>query len=132
MRDPFFRPLTSLSSSQDSLFHRIRDNFRQLFAPVRIFPSSANGAPLHLPRWGGIARPSRAHSASLVTHAAIIVALLLAAVHPPTSLPKRPTSGDGIKSLLPPPKDLLDRLRGHNPSDGTGSGGGRTPIPATS
>ena len=38
-----------MSSSQDSLFHRIRDNFRQLFAPVRIFPSSANGAPLHLP-----------------------------------------------------------------------------------
>lgn len=46
MRDPFFRPFGS--SPQDSLLQRIRENFRQAFAPARILPSSANGAPIHL------------------------------------------------------------------------------------
>lgn len=46
MRDPFFRPFSP--SPRDSWLQRIRENFRQAFSPARIFPSSANGAPLHL------------------------------------------------------------------------------------
>ena len=104
MSDPSFRPLASLSSSQDSLLHRIRDNFQQLFAPVRIFPSSANGAPLHMPRGERTARAGHAQSASLLTHAAVITALVLAAAHPPSSGPRRPTSGEVAGGILRTPK----------------------------
>ena len=130
MRDPFFRLLTSLSSSRDSWFHRIRDNFQQLLAPGRIFPSSANGAPLHLPRWQKSPRSGCAQSASLLTHAAIITALVIAAVHPQSSNPKPnlPREPGGILSV---PGDLLDRLRGLHPSGGTGSGSGHDLLPPT-
>jgi len=131
MRDPSFRPLASLSSSQDSLLHRIRDNFQQLFAPVRIFPSSANGAPLHMPRGERTARAGHAQSASLLTHAAVITALVLAAAHPPSSGPRRPTSGEVAGGILRTPKDLLERLRGLHPSGGTGSGSGHDLLPPT-
>ncbi len=131
MRDPFFRPLTSVSSSRDSLFHRIRENFQQVFAPVRIFPSSANGAPLHLPRWDSPAQSNRAHSASLLTHAAVIASPVLAAAHPPSSNPKRPTSGEVAGGILRTPKDLLEQLRGLHPSGGTGNGSGHDLLPPT-
>jgi hypothetical protein len=88
MRDPFSRLFSSLSSSQDSLLHRIRENFHQLLTPARIFPSSANGAPIHLPRWERSPRSSRAQGASLITHGAIITALALIAVQP-----RRPLGG---------------------------------------
>lgn len=128
MRDPFFRPFSS--SPRDSLLQRIRGNLSQAFAPTRIFPSSANGAPLHALRWERSARSNRAHSASLLTHAAIITALLVAAIHPPkVDRNKRPS--DGPSGILSVPRGLLDKLRSLNPSDGRGSGGGKTPIPAT-
>ena len=131
MRDPFCRPFASLSSSRDSLLQRIRENFRQAFAPVRIFPSSANGAPLHALLWGRSARSNRAHSVSLLTHAVVIAALLMAAVHPSSGDPNRIPSGPKVPGILPAPRDLLDVLRSLHPSDGRGSGGGRTPIPTT-
>jgi len=59
MRDPLSRFLSSLPSSQDSLIYRIRDNFHQLLAPAHAFPSSANGAPLHLMRAEKSARASQ-------------------------------------------------------------------------
>jgi protein TonB len=130
MRDPFFRPFSAFTSSRDSLLQRIRENLRQAFAPVRIFPSSANGAPLHALRWEKSARSSRAHSASLLAHAAVITALLVAAVHPPKPNQKGPLPGEpgGVFSV---PRNLLDELHSLHPSDGRGSGGGKTPILTT-
>ena len=128
MRDPFFRPFDS--SSRDSWLQRIRENFRQAFAPVRISPSSANGAPLRALRWEQSPRSRRAQSTSLLTHAAVIAALLLAAAHRPSHNPKPPRPGEAGE-VFPAPPDLLSTLRSLNPSDGRGSGGGRTPIPAT-
>jgi periplasmic protein TonB len=129
MRDPFFRPFVSLSSSRDSLLQRIRENFRQAFAPVRILPSSVNGAPLHGLRWERSSRLNRAQSASLVTHAAIIAALLL------LTIPARhltPPTPPGVKiPTVRTPRDLWAAITGRNPSEGRGSGGGKTPIPAT-
>ena len=127
MRDPFFRPFSS--SPRDSWLQRIRENFRQAFAPARIFPSSANGAPLHSVRWERSPRSNRAHSASLLTHAAVITALLVAAAHPPRVV-KKPGSGQA-GGVFPVTRGLLDELRSLNPSDGKGSGGGNKPIPAT-
>jgi len=131
MRDPFFRPFTSLSSSRDSLLQRIRENFRQAFAPVRIFPSAANSAPLHALRWGRSARSNRAHSVSLLTHAAVIMALLMAAVHPPSRDPNRIPLAPKVPGILSAPKDLLDLLRGATPRGGTGNGSGHDLLPPT-
>ena len=129
MRDPFFRSFSS--APRDSLLQRIRENFRQAFAPMHNFPSSANGAPLHALRWERSPRSRRAQSTSLLTHAAVIAALLLAAAHPPSHNPKPPHSGE-VGGVFPAPPDLLKTLFNLRPSDGRGSGGGRTPIPATS
>jgi len=59
MRDPFSRNFLCLASSRESWLNRIRKNFQQLLAPARIFPSSANGAPLHLLRWEKSERAGR-------------------------------------------------------------------------
>jgi periplasmic protein TonB len=130
MRDPFFRPLPAFLSSRDSLLQRIRENFQQAFAPMGISPSSANGAPLHLLRWGRSPRLKRAQSVSLVTHAAIIATLLLLAIparH--VTIPVPP--GIKIRAHIGTPRDLWAAMMGRNPSEGRGSGGGKTPIPAT-
>ena len=129
MRDPFFRPFSSLP--RDSWLQRIRENFTQAFAPARIFPSSANGAPLHFVRWERSAKSNRAHSASLLTHAAVITALLVAAAHAPNVDRNKPPFRGEAPGILPPPKDLLDILRGSNPRGGTGNGSGHDLLPPT-
>jgi len=130
MRQPSFLPFASVSSTHDSLFQRIRENFDQASGPARIFPSSANGAPLHLPRWGRSARSGRAQGASLATHAAILTALALAAVHAPKGdpVPIPPGENGGI---VPVTRDLLGVLRGLNPRGGTGNGSGHDALPPT-
>src|SRR5258705_5777715 len=82
MRDPLSRRFTSLQSSSDSWSLRVRENLRQLFTAVPLFPSSANGAPIHLPRWEPSARSGRAQSISAVIHAAIVCAAVILAAHP--------------------------------------------------
>src|SRR6266436_5893868 len=82
MRDSFVRSLLSSVSSRDTLIQRIRGNFRDAMTPGKWKMSSANGAPLHLLRFGRSARMSRAQAVSLLTHAAIILALALLATHP--------------------------------------------------
>lgn len=132
MRDPFSRPLPAFLSSRDSLLRRIRENFREAFMPARIFPSSANGAPLHALRWQPSVRSSRAQSVSLLTHAAVIAALLVAAaVHPPSPNPNSPPSGGRVPGILPAPRGLLDLLRGASPRGGTGNGSGHDVLQPT-
>lgn len=131
MREPFFRPLASCSSSQNSLFQRIRENLQQALARAHRFPSSANGAPFDLPRWGQSPRLGRAQSASLLTHAALITALALLTI--PVRHAKLPALPAGVRipSHVSTPADLWNSMMGHHGSDGRGSGGGRTPLPAT-
>jgi len=131
MRDPLSRDFSSLQPSEDSWVHRVRENFRQLITPSRIFPSSANGAPIHLLVQGKSARSGQAHSVSVLTHAAIIASLALVAMHPPGEKPNPLSPSDMIHSVLPMPRDLLDTLRGHNPSGGTSSGMGHGLLPPT-
>ncbi len=82
MRDSFLRSLFSSSSSRDNLLNRIRANFRDALTPEKWKMSSANGAPLHLLRFDGSSHASRAQGVSFLTHAAMIAALALIAMHP--------------------------------------------------
>ena len=77
MRDPLSRSFTSLSISRDSWLHRVRENFQQFLTPARIFPSSANGAPLHLLTIRRTATAGRARTVSLLTHAVVLSGILL-------------------------------------------------------
>lgn len=77
MRDPLSRDFSALQPSQDSWVHRVRDNFHQLLTPARIFPLSANGAPLHLLSLKRSETLGGARAVSLLTHAALLCAILL-------------------------------------------------------
>jgi protein TonB len=131
MRDPFSRRFSSQQSSTDSWPLRVRENLRQLFTAAPLFPSSANGAPIHLLRWEKSARSGCAQSASFLTHAAILGAVIVFAVHPPGAKRQPLPPGDKKESILPAPPDLLDLLRGHNPNGGRGSGTGHDLLPPT-
>ncbi len=131
MRDPLSRDFSSLQPSADSWVHRVRENFHQLITPSRIFPSSANGAPIHLLVQGKSERSGQAHSVSVLTHAAIIASLALVAMHPPGKNPNPLSPSNEIHSVLPMPQDLLEALRGHSPSGGTSSGMGHDLLPPT-
>src|SRR3989441_12325444 len=77
MRDPLSRDFSSHEPSRDSWLRRVRDNFHQLLAPAHIFPSSANGAPLHLLTFKRTATAGGARTASLLTHAVLLSGILL-------------------------------------------------------
>ena len=129
MRDPLSRRFSALPS-RDSWLQRVRENLRQLLVPVRAFPSSANGAPLHAVKWERSPRSSRAQGASLVTHAAILAAIaLLAAQTPVRKQPPDPSDKTG--GSIPLSRYLLDALRGNQPNAGSGSGSGHDTQPPT-
>jgi protein TonB len=131
MRDPLSREFSSLQQSKDSWHQRVRDNFQQFLKPARVFPMSANGAPIYLLRWGKSSRSGSAQSVSLLTHAAIIVLLAFVAVRPPGSHRDPLLPGDKIRGTIAVPPGLLEFLRGNHPSDGRGSGTGHDLLPAT-
>lgn len=122
MRDTLSR---AFSSSQDSWLDRVRENFCQLLAPGRNFPSSANGAPIHLPRWEKSPRIGRAQIVSLLTHAAFIGGLALVALYPPGLKPRAFPPGDKSPPAISVSGALLDIFRGGHPNGGNGSGTGR-------
>ena len=126
MRDPFSRSVPAFSSSSDSLLQRIRENFHQAFAPVRMFPTTANGAPIHVLSWrrGATVRASR--TISLATHLILIVGLFL--LHVETSKHRNVGAGSGpkesgIRALLPFPRQVFGQ-----PSPGMKSGGGENDL----
>lgn len=127
MRDPFSRPFSSLSSSQNSLFHRIRDNFQQLLTPARIFPSSANGAPLHVLTPSRTSLASGPRAISFLTHAALLTGLILLNLQvpgrrPPGGGPRIPMRGPFTFFRAP------DQSRFGQPSLGKKGGGGEEDL----
>ena len=131
MRDPLLRPFSSLPSSTDSWFARVRENLRQLFTSVRFLASSANGAPIHSLKWESPTRTGRAQSVSFLTHGAILLALVVLAF--PSRNPKtNPLPPDvKISGHFPVPTRLLRSLFGEHPSDGRGKGSGHGLLPPT-
>jgi periplasmic protein TonB len=77
-------------------------------------------------------RLGRAQYGSMLMHTAIILALAIWAVHPSAQKPSRTPAGDSSRQLTPLSPELLRHLLGPDPSSGSGSGGNRDPLPATS
>ena len=116
--------------TSESWFSRVRENFRQAFASTGLTHSSSNGAPIHLLDVASTGKAGRAQTASLLTHAAIIVALALLAIRTHTSPTKTDHDIDVMSGhlLFSPPSDVA----GDHPSLGHKAGGGEhDPIPAT-
>jgi protein TonB len=130
MRDSLSRSFGGVQDSRDSWMQRVRDNFRQLLTPVRIIPSSANGAPLHLLTIRRTANASRARMVSLLTHAAMIAGILL--LNSSSHLDKFTKSGHetvshGPLTFSPPPED---NQFGKPALGKKGGGGEEDPRPA--
>src|SRR5437588_1019888 len=127
MRESFPRSLCSSASSADNLINRIRRNFRDALTPEKWKMSSANGAPLPFDR---ARQSSRAQGISFLTHAAVIAAMALMAMHP-FKTAKTPDIGAAR---------VLERLRFPShfssstapaPDPGAGSGGSHVEISTT-
>ena len=123
MRQPSFRPFASVSSSRESLFQRIRENFQQSFAPAQIFRSSANRAPLDVLPWQHPSPASGSRTISLLAHALLVFGLLFlhGQLGPPKGhgeVPETPFTG-GF-TFFPVP----ERSQAREPSLGLHSGGG--------
>jgi periplasmic protein TonB len=131
MRDSFLRFKFPPANSEDNLIARIRGNFRDAFNAGKWKMSSANGAPLHLPRFDSSPHASRSQGVSFLTHAAMISALTVIALHP---LKETKNPENGATRVVPhlkfPPRFLLPNS-GSTSDPGGGSGGGRVPIPTT-
>ena len=131
MRESFFRSVQSVATSRDNLIQRVRGNLRDVLTPAKWKLSSANGEPLHLLRFGSSAHSSRAQGFSLLTHAAIILALALIAAHPFKTVKDPDNETTKVLRGLEFPSHLFAPSRGHAPDPGGGSGGGQVPIPTT-
>jgi protein TonB len=131
MPDSFLRFKFSPANSGENLIARIRGNFRDAFSAEKWKMSSANGAPLHLLRFNSSPHASRSQGVSFLTHAAMISALALIALHPLKDT-KNPENGATrvVPHLKYPPRFLLSNS-GSESDPGGGSGGGRVPIPTT-
>jgi periplasmic protein TonB len=131
---PDFLPGFSAASrnSSESWLSRVCSNAQQLARRTGLSLSSANGAPLHLVDLRRGSRLGRAQYASMLTHAAIISVLAIWAVHPSPQKPPRTPAGDSSRQLTALSPELLRHLLGPDLSSGSGSGGNRDPLPATS
>ena len=116
--------------NSESWFTRVRENFRQAFASTGLTHSSSNGAPIHLLEVGPTGKAGRAQTASLLTHAAIIAALLLLAIQTHTSSPRTDRDINVISGHLTfsPPSEFENSHAslGHN-----AGGGEQNPTSAT-
>ena len=106
----------------NSWFGRVSENFRQLLASAELAPTSANGAPIHLLRFERSKRSGRAQTLSLLTHVAVIAAILLIASQTvPRNIEPNPRVSVSIGPLLY--SSETGRVVSE-PSSGPNSGGG--------
>ena len=130
MREPLLHGSFSSVSKSDSWFGRVVENLRQLLAPSRLSPTSANGAPIHVLKLSRTGRSSQAQTFSFLIHAAIIIAISLVAIcdRVRTVLPSSLTSTGPDRLFFPAPSnDFVSK-----PSLGRAGGGGENdPVPAT-
>jgi protein TonB len=132
MHDFLPRLSAAFQNSSESWLSRVCGNARQLAHSAGLKVVSANGAPVHFADLRTGPRLGRAQTVSVLTHAAIMITLAAWVVHPPAPKSSRTPAGDSAHQLTPLSPDLLRHLLGPEPSSGSGSGGNREPLPATS
>jgi hypothetical protein len=127
MGAPFLRG--NPSSPWDPWLTRIRENFRQLLTPAGLSPSSPHCAPIHLLKLNPTGKAG-AQTASLLTHSAILAAILVLAVQTHTSRPLAKQMTDLAQNRLQFSPNVDDVSL--HPSLGRAAGGGENhSIPAT-
>ncbi len=120
----------SPNDERESWLQRIAENLHQLFEPIELAPTAANGAAIHLLK-PGRTRLGPSQSISLLTHAALIAALILLASQ------GRQVAATGDTTSNPPhgpvffATSVLDDATIGRPSSGQGSGGKHNLDPAT-
>src|ERR1700693_4697304 len=97
-------------NSNQSWLSRVCSNAQQLAHRTGLSLSSANGAPLHRVDVRRGLRLGRAQYASMLTHAAIISAVAIWAVHPSAQKPSRTPAGDSSRQLTALSPELLRHL----------------------
>ena len=127
MGAPFLRG--NPSSPSDPWRTRIHENFPQLLTPAGLSPSSPHGAPIHVLKLNPTGKAG-AQTASLLTHAAILGAILVLAVQTHTSRPLAKQMTDLVQNRLQFSPNIDDVSL--HPSLGRAAGGGENnSIPAT-
>jgi periplasmic protein TonB len=123
------RGFSFFAASSDSWLGRVWENFRQVFTPTKLSPTSANGAPIHLFKLDRSQRAERAQTLSFIAHVGIIAGILAIASYPPQLKREPPRTGISIGRLLySAPKDQF----ASSPSLGRKAGGGENSAsPAT-
>jgi len=128
MRDPLSRLISSFQSSQDSWLQRIRENLYQFLTPAQAFPSSANGAPIHLLTHKRSSIASGPRVAAFFTHAALLAAILLLRAQSPVRKAHSVIADIPGGSRIVAPLD--SNLFGHPSLEKKGGGGEEESEPA--
>ena len=140
MRDPLLRSLFGKKSanssvedsSHDSWLYRVRENLAQLLLPSPLKPSAANGAPIHLLQFEKSPRPASAQGASLLTHVAVLIAVILFLAKGPRIFRDPALTVQPGDSSITISAATIRTVAGAHPSDGRGNGGERNPLPPSS
>jgi periplasmic protein TonB len=118
----------SVSESQ-SWLTRVRENFRQLLTPSGLFPSSSNGAPIHVLKLDGTGKAGSAQTFSLLVHTTFLLLLVSFVVHSPQRglLPESLIEKTGKRLIFAP----STRVAEHGTLGRGGGSGEHNPVPAT-
>src|SRR5713101_1937288 len=84
---------------EPSWITRVRENLRQLFTTIRLTPTSANGAPIHLLKLEPTGRAGSSQTVSLVTHLGALAVLLVAMMQDPSTGVEKTISGVSVGPL---------------------------------
>ena len=79
MPEPSLHDFSPFDVKASSWITRVRENLRQLFTSMRLTPTSANGAPIHLLKLERSGRARSSQTVSLLAHLSAAVVMLFAA-----------------------------------------------------
>ncbi len=130
MPEPFSRGFSPFHIEPSSWITRVRGNLRQLFTTIRLTPTSANGAPIHLLKLEPTRRAGASQAVSCVTHLGVLAILLVAMVESPSIRVEKTISGVQVGPLFylhARSERFVDTASlGHR-----GGGGELNPVPAS-
>jgi periplasmic protein TonB len=129
MPEPSLHDFSPFDVKTSSWITRVRENLRQLFTSMRLTPTPANGAPIHLLKLERSGRARSSQCVSLLAHLGAVAAVLFAAtIASPPRKADRALGGVPLEPLFYSAA-RAERL-GDEASPGHKAGGGElNPIP---